>query len=261
MAKKSLKERLKDGETVIGTWNIIPSPTLVEIIGCSGLDFLVIDSEHGPGNFETAENLARAAEVTGMSPIMRVPDKEVHSILSALDIGMHGIQVPHVSTKEEAELIVERAKYYPVGKRGLSPFTRAGKYSLLEHDHAARSNKNTIIVLNIEGIDGIENLAEISTVPDIDVIFIGPYDLSQSIGKPGKVNDPEVMKLIKKSANILKSNGITCGSFARDEAYLKSLIQCGVKYLTYMVDTAMILKSYKAFKDFFDKFTMSKRKR
>ena len=258
MNRDQLKKRLKNGETVIGTWNMIPSPPVVEAIGYSGLDFIVIDAEHGPVEMQTAENIVRAAEITGMVPIIRVPDNESHLILRALDIGAHGVQVPHVSTKEEAELVIEYSKYHPQGKRGLSPFTRAGKYGLAAENHTLRSNENVIVVINIEGTEGIQNLSEIAIVPDVDIIFIGPYDLSQSLGKPGQVEDPEVINFIKDNVKIIKDNGKSCGSFARDMKYLEILVDCGVQYITYMVDSSMLSQSYKSFRESFKKLNIIK---
>src|SRR3989338_6841281 len=118
MEKTSLKDRLKSGETALGSWSIIPSAALVEIIGYSGFDFIVIDSEHGPVNIESAENLIRAAQIAGMPSILRVPRNESNFILRALDVGACGIQIPHVSTETGARLAVESVKYYPKGKRG-----------------------------------------------------------------------------------------------------------------------------------------------
>lgn len=249
MKKLSLKERLKRNETVLGSWNIIPSSPLVEIIGYSGLDFIIIDSEHGPVNLETAENLIRAAEIGGMDSVIRVPKNDSHFILRALDIGAHGVQIPHISTQAQARLVVESAKYYPKGKRGLSPFTRAARYGLDAQGHSDRANSKTIIVINIEGIEGVKNLKKIVKVPDIDVIFIGPYDLSQSLGKPGQVEDREIINCIRRSVKIAESQGIACGSFARDMKYLDILMDCGARYITYMVDTAIILNSYKTVRE------------
>lgn len=251
MNKQHLKERLKSGEVVFGTWNIIPSPSLVEAIGCSGLDFIVIDAEHGPVSMETAENLIRAAEVSGISPIIRVPHNESHLILRALDIGAHGVQVPHISTKRDAELAVEYSKYHPIGKRGLSPFTRAGKYGIEAEGHVNRANENTMVIINIEGTKGIKNLQKITEVPDIDVIFIGPYDLSQSLGKPGQVDDRDVVEHIKSSAQIIRESGKSCGSFAKDMKYLEILIGCGIQYITYSVDSDMVSNTYKTLKESF----------
>ncbi len=258
MQNVHLKERLKSGETVIGTFSGIPSPSLVEAIGYSGLDFIVIDSEHGPVEMQTAENIVRAAEIAGMVPIIRVPGNESHLILRALDIGAHGVQVPHVSIKEEAELAVEYSKYHPQGKRGLSPFTRAGKYGFTAENHASRTNENVIVVVNIEGVEGVKNLNEIASVPEIDVIFIGPYDLSQSLGKPGQVDDPEVVSFIQESVELIKNSGKSCGSFAKDMKYVEILADCGVQYITYMVDSSMILQGYRNFRELFDKLNTKK---
>lgn len=245
MNRNSLKDRIRSGESVLGTWNIIPSAALVEIIGHSGLDFVIIDSEHGPVNVESAENLIRAAEIAGMPSIFRVPCNESNYILRALDAGVCGVQIPHVSTEIEAQLAVASTKYYPKGKRGFSPFTRAARYSLDAQDHIDRSNNKTVVVLNIEGIEGVKNLKKIVKVPDIDVVFIGPYDLSQSLGKPGQVEDNEIIECIRRSVKIAKCQGLACGSFARDMKYLEILLDCGVRYLTYMVDSMVILNSYK----------------
>jgi len=258
MQNVHLKERLRGGETVIGTFSGIPSPSLVEAIGYSGIDFVVIDAEHGPVEMQTAENIVRAAEITGMAPIIRVPGNESHLILRALDIGAHGVQIPHVSTKEEAKLAIENSKYHPQGKRGLSPFTRAGKYGSAAENHTYRNNENVLVVVNIEGVEGIQNLNEIITIPEIDVVFIGPYDLSQSLGKPGEVEDPEVINLIKDNVKIIKDNGKSCGSFARDKRYLEILVDCGVQYITYMVDSSMILQSYKNLKELFERLSINK---
>ena len=255
MVNKQLKERLKNGEIVLGTWNSIPSASLVNVIGTSGIDFVVIDAEHGPISMETAENLVRAADQSGISPIVRVPANDSHLILRALDIGAYGIQVPHISTKTEAVLAVKYSKYHPQGERGFSPFTRAGSYGIELEEYANRANENTLVVLNVEGLEGLRNLKQIAGVPNIDVIFIGPFDLSQSMGKPGKIENPEVIKSIRHSVGIVKSKGLACGSFAHNSQYLDILISCGVQYITYMVDSAMILQAYR---DLYEKFNKKK---
>lgn len=254
----TLKERLKKGDVVLGTFSSIPSASVVEVIGHSGLDFIIIDTEHGPVSIESAENLVRAAEVAKMEPIIRVSHNEPHMILRALDIGACGIQVPHVSTKKEAASVIEYSKYHPKGKRGFSPFTRAAKYGIEAKGHAARSNENTVVVVNVEGIEGIKNLNEIAGVPDIDVIFIGPFDLSQSLGKPGDVYDPEVIKLIKESAVLIRKKGKACGAFAQDLKYMKILIDSGVQYIACMLDTALILEACKNLKAEFSKLIARK---
>ncbi len=193
-----------------------------------------------------------------MAPIIRVSHNEPHMILRALDIGACGIQVPHVSTKKEAEAVIEYSKYHPKGQRGFSPFTRAAKYGIEAEGHAAKSNENTVVVVNVEGIEGIKNLNEIADVPDIDVIFIGPCDLSQSLGKPGDVYNPEVIKLIKHSAGVIRKKGKACGAFAQDLKYMEILIDSGVQYIACMLDTALILQACKNLKDKFNKLIAGK---
>lgn len=260
MPQNNLKQRLKSGQVIFGSWCIIPSAPLVEVIGASGLDFFIIDAEHGPMSMETAADMLCAADAAGVPALMRLPNKDAHFILRALDIGVHGVQVPHVSTAAEARAVVEAAKYYPKGKRGFSPFTRAAKYGLYAKEYPQEANKNTLIVLNIEGAEGVKNLDSIAGIADIDVIFIGPYDLSQSLGKTGKVTDPQVVSAIKRAVKVAKNKGIACGSFARDEEYLDILISCGVQYITYGVDTSLILNNYKALKSLFTQ-KLSKRKK
>jgi len=252
----NIKERLKNGEMVFGTWNSIPSASVVNAICCSGIDFIVIDAEHGPVSMETAENLIRAAEVAGSTPIVRVPNNQSHIILRALDIGAHGVQVPHVSTKEQAEKVVSYAKYYPAGDRGFTPFTRAGKYGINAAGHTERSNEHVLVVVNVEGIEGLNRLEEIVSVPEIDVIFLGPYDISQSLGKPGKVDDPEIIAHIRKGVDIITDRGLSCGSFARDMHYLDVLIDCGVQYITYTVDSNVLAETYR---DMYREFNKKKK--
>lgn len=244
MKDNNLKMRIHNNERVLGTWSNIPSSALVDAVTNSGIDFIVIDLEHGPICMETAQDMVRAAQSNGVSALVRVPHNDSHLILRALDIGSNGIQVPHVLTKEDAGQVVNSAKYYPLGRRGYSPFTRAGKFSLAAANHAINSNNNTLVVVNVEGVKGIKNLRAISRVKGIDVVFIGPYDLSQSLGKPGKVNDPEVISLIRKSAKIIRGQGCACGSFANDHSYLDLLIDAGVQYITFSVDSALIALTY-----------------
>ena len=239
-----IKKRLKNGQTVLGTWNNIPSASLMNVIGKSGLDFVVIDLEHGPGSFHQVEDLLRAAELCSMAPIVRVSSNTDHLILRTLDIGAKGVQIPHISTAEDAERAVKAAKYYPQGTRGFSPFTRAGEYGLRAKKHAQVSNEETLVVINVEGKEGIGNLRKIAQVKNIDVVFVGPYDFSQSIGKPGEVMDPAVVKMIKTSVMVIKGEGLVCGSFARDKEYMESLLEWGVQYITISVDVSVIREAY-----------------
>lgn len=249
----TIRERLENKGRVLGVWNSIPSPSLSNVIASSGVDFVIIDAEHGPISMETAEDMIRAVEAGGSVPVIRVPSNRDYLILRALDIGAHGVQIPHILSAAEADIAVKNARYYPEGKRGFSPFTRAGNYGKDSEGYTDRANKKTLVVLNIEGKEGIDNMEDIASVPGIDVIFIGPYDLSQSLGIPGKVRDKRVLEAIRSCVKITDKKGIICGSFACDKEYLSMLIGLGVRYLTYMVDAAVIAGTYREIHDFFKK--------
>ena len=127
--KNFLKEKLISGQPVIGTWSIIPSAVTTDIIASTGLDFIIIDSEHGPISFETAQNMVMACESRGVSPVMRVGTIDEGDILKALDIGVQAIQIPNISCKQDMVKIINFSKYPQLGNRGFSLFTRAGNYS------------------------------------------------------------------------------------------------------------------------------------
>jgi 2-keto-3-deoxy-L-rhamnonate aldolase RhmA len=133
-----LKKKLRSGGRVFGTWSMLASPSVVNVIGQAGLDFVVIDMEHGPMTFETVERQLYAAEASGCTPIVRLGDAHEPNILHALEIGAQSLLVSHVSTPEEAQRVVRAAKYYPEGDRGLSPFTRNHGYS--DKDLAGKLN-------------------------------------------------------------------------------------------------------------------------
>ena len=250
--ENTLKRKLESGAFALGTFNLIPSSPVVNVIGCAGFDFVVIDAEHGPIGMEAAEGLIRAAEIEKMSPIIRVSENQPALILRALDIGAHGVQIPQISNRAQAQQAVQYAKYYPLGERGFSPFTRAGAYSLEKSlTHTVEANKNTMVVLNVEGVEGINNLGDILTVAGVDVIFLGPYDLSQSVGKPGAVDAPEVVACIRSCAEKIRSAGKIAGCFARDLDMMKMLVDCGYQYITYLVDATILLQALEQVRETF----------
>ena len=187
-----LKARLQAGETVVGPFVIVPSMTMVDTLGYAGMDFCIIDTEHGPIDMQTSIDLVIAADGAGVAPIIRVGDNDERLILRALDIGSAGVQVPQINTADDARRVIHSAKYAPIGERGLSIFTRAGDYFKHAGErHTDRQNEETTVVVHIEGSRGLDNLDEIMTVDGIDVLFLGPYDISQSLGVPGDVRNPD----------------------------------------------------------------------
>ena len=251
MIKKNfLKEKLLKGEPTIGTWVSIPSEINTEIISLAGLDFVIIDQEHGPIGFETAQKMAISAELHSTSPILRLGDINKAFFQNALDIGIHGIQIPNVEKKEDAERIIQYSKFPPLGERGLSPFTRAGGYNRNNSDVITSSNSNTLVILNIEGRGALENLDQILEISEVDIIFVGLYDLSKSLGIPGQVNDKKVfehLELITKKA--LDSKKFV-GTIATSKDAIKDFINLGMTYLVYSVDCDVLRNSYQEIVEF-----------
>jgi 4-hydroxy-2-oxoheptanedioate aldolase len=239
-----LKKKLQAGETVVGPFVIIPSAALVDTLGYSGMDFCILDTEHGPLSMETVADLVIAAQGSGVAPIVRVGENDEWPILRALDIGADGVQVPQVNVVDDARRVVRAAKYSPLGERGVSVFTRAGNYYKDDAaGHPERQNDETMTVVHIEGQAGLDNLDEIMTVDGIDVLFLGPYDISQSLGVPGDVRSKIVEDALKEAASKARAQGRVVGSYAKDVEMGKWLIDLGVQYLSINVDATIYMQA------------------
>ena len=239
-----LKKRLHSGEVVVGPFTIVPSATMIDALGYAGMDFCILDTEHGPLSMQTVADLVIAAQGTGVAPIVRVGGNEEWPILRALDIGADGVQVPQINEISDARKVVHAAKYAPLGERGVSVFTRAGNYYKDDAvDHPARQNDETMTVVHIEGQKGLDNLDEIMTVDGIDVLFLGPYDISQSLGVPGDVRSKIVEDALKKAASKARAQGRVVGSYAKDVEMGKWLIDLGVQYLSINVDARIYMQA------------------
>jgi 2-keto-3-deoxy-L-rhamnonate aldolase RhmA len=172
----------------LGTWVQMNSPTIVEILGNNGFDFIVIDLEHGNISLESLEHLLRAAEVSSLEAFVRVHDNNPSLITKVLDLGPHGIVVPHITTREEAEMVVSFAKYPPLGVRGSCPCTREAQH--MNNDWSVfmkKSNKEMKVIALVEGEEGIKNFESIASVEGINALMVGPFDLSVSLGVPGEI--------------------------------------------------------------------------
>lgn len=244
MRENALKRKLEAGETVVGPFMNCSYPAFIEIVGLAGFDFAIIDMEHGPLGVETAEDLCRTAQGVGLDPIVRVRKNDGPQIQRALDIGSAGVQVPQIETKAEAEAVVRGAKYAPLGLRGLSLYTRAGDYTVFGLSGITdRLNQEQIVVIHVEGIPGLQNLEEIITVPNIDVVFLGPYDLSQSFGVPGQVRDPRVVKGMEEAAVKIRAAGKAAGTFAGDAESARRWIDLGVQYMSVTPDVGIFAEA------------------
>ncbi len=236
-----LKQRLTQGEFVLGTWSVLPSPAVANVVGAAGFDFLIIDMEHGPISFEIAENVVRAAEGENCTPLIRVPANEEWLILRGLEIGSHGVVVPQITSAEEAQSAISAIKYSPEGHRGFSPYTRSGGYTSLNASGlAAQENINTLSVLLVEGKKGISNLDAILEVPNLDVIYLGTYDLSQSVGYPGQPDHPIVLGFVEECVQRIQKRGIAVGCLAESQMDVTRWRQLGIQFIAYQADCSLL---------------------
>ncbi|HEY5587095.1 MAG TPA: aldolase/citrate lyase family protein [Ruminiclostridium sp.] len=237
------KEKLNQGESVIGPFMKVSDPAFVEVAGYAGFDFVILDTEHGPGSIELMQNLIRAAIVAGVLPIIRVQDGSEASIGKALDIGALGIQVPQVQNGEEAKEIVKKAKFYPKGERGVCRFVRAANYSAMDRFEYFRAANDALVILQLEGQESIKNIDEILKVEGVDIVFIGPYDLSQSLGVPGEITNPIVIEKMQYIVDKAKEKNIIVGTFLDDIESIKRWKDAGILYLSYSVDVGIFLEA------------------
>ena len=237
MVERTLRERLRDGDTVVGTLQILDSPMVAEAVGLAGMDFVAFDQEHGPLTAETSLAMAAAAQQGGASPVVRVRTNSAPEIQRALDIGTAGVQVPQVETRADAEAARDAARFGPLGERGLSQYVRAGGYTGSD-DYTDRQNEQTTLIVQVEGREGVENVEEIVAVEGIDCIFLGPYDLSQSLGIPGEVRDSRVEELMEEVCAVAADAGTAVGTFADDTEMARRWAEVGVQYLMIGVPVA-----------------------
>jgi 2-keto-3-deoxy-L-rhamnonate aldolase RhmA len=232
MRTNTLKQKLRDGKPVFGVMITFPSPPVVEMLGYMGFDWVLIDNEHGSITVDISEDMIRAAELTGIAPIVRPVANRPEVIAPFLDRGAWGVQVPHVNTREEAEAAVAACKYFPEGQRGSFSRGRPAEYGLSgksTQDYFAQANANTLVCLMLEEVVAIDNIGEIVKVKGVDVLFIGSGDLSQSMGHPGQQAHPEVLAVMEKGVKRIRDAGIAAGVSCPD-ALIPRFLGLGVQY-------------------------------
>lgn len=216
--RQGLRQRLADRAPLFGLFVNYPSPALVELAGRIGYDWVFIDAEHGPLDLETCENMVRAAETAGIVPIVRMPNSDPLAVNRFLDTGAMGVLVPHLSSAAVAREIVDAAKYHPMGHRGAGSRTRAADYGFGAGatDYAAWANAETMIfgILEDEGVQS--DLDAVLEVDGLDGFVVGPSDLAQSLGLPGKTDHPTVLDAVDRiSQRVLRSGRTLCRVLTR----------------------------------------------
>lgn len=233
----TLKKKLKDNQLTIGSWVMTPDSLIVEVMALAGFEWLVVDLEHTAIDLQTAENLIRTIQGNKMNALVRVSKNEEVIIKKVLDMGADGIIVPMVCSKDDAIKAINFAKYPPLGKRGVGLY-RASRYGTEFEEYKKWVNEELVIIAQVEHVDAVNNLEKIVNVDGIDGILIGPYDLSGSIGHPGKFEKEEFKNIIQEALDICKKNKISSGFHVvdTDPEKLKFRVDQGCTFLAYGID-------------------------
>jgi 4-hydroxy-2-oxoheptanedioate aldolase len=252
--KNLLKQKINKKQSCIGTWITVPSVEIVDIISSSDIDFIIIDNEHSPISIEKAQLMTMAAHKNNTSVILRVSSINKSEIQKATEINVDGIQIPNVNSLTDIGMIIKYSLYPPEGEKGLSPFTSSAKYTSYDIEKfIPEYNEELLLIPQLEGVNALKNIDKILESKRPDIYFIGMYDLSISIGVPGKFDDLRFIKTFKAMADKVLSSGFVLGSIASNNMELEFLMDNGASYITYSADCSMILKSYSGITSHFNK--------
>lgn len=245
MRENSLRRVLAAGRHAAGTMVFeFNTPGIGRLLDSTGVDFVVFDMEHSGFDMDQVRNLISWSRAASFTPIVRVPAADYHFMARVLDVGAAGIMVPMVGTREQAEAIVRACKYYPRGQRG------AG-FSLAHDDFQpgsvadkmAAANRDNLVVLLIETAQGVQNVAEIVAVPGVDVIWIGHFDLTQSLGIPGQFDHPLFTEAIDAVVAACAARDVPMGILVNDAAAGRVWIERGFRVICYSADVWLLQRA------------------
>lgn len=239
--KGRLRESLEKGRVAYGMGIFSGSQSIVEIAGFNGFDFLYVDTHISPLSLETAQPLVAASYASGITPLIRVTENDWNMIDRALNLGCEGVVVPHINNRNDAEIAVNSAKYAPQGNRGCCPNQRGSQFCNIPwEEYTKKANELTWMIPLVESKEGLENFEDIISVKGIDIVYIGPHDLSISLGVPGKdFTDPIMKEALEEMLKICKKRGVkswttTVQSMSRD--YTEMLKGMGFNMISYNTD-------------------------
>ncbi|MBF0301143.1 MAG: aldolase [Oligoflexia bacterium] len=252
----TLRKKIKTGHPLIGPWCTIPTPSLIGVASSAGMNFVILDMEHGCHSYETIDLMLRYAEASGCYTIVRVAQNDESTILKALDLGVNGIIIPHMESKEDVEKAIQFSKYIPIGNRGYSPYTRAGGYDL-NLNHCEKQNEEIATIIILEGIKGIQNIDSMLSIPNlekaVDAIYVGAYDLSQALGVPGEIKNTKVVEAFDLIRKKVSDKGIqVAGYVAKNKEDIKWMLERGIKLVTILPDCSIFKNAYLKYKNDFD---------
>ncbi len=231
---------LESGQTQYGLWLGIPDNSIAEMMACAGFDWLLIDHEHGPYELRDVMVSLQAMSAYDVAPIVRPANGDTALLKKFCDIGAQSFLVPMIDTADEARAVVEAVKYPPQGRRGLgTSMARAARWNTVP-DYINRANDEMCVIVQAESVTAIENLDAIANVDGVDGVFIGPSDLSASMGHAGNIAHPDVVETVGNAIKTVRAASKYAGLLCLDAAKLPHFIDCGANFVGVGVDTLLI---------------------
>lgn len=241
MRENKTKAKLNAGQPVFGAFCNLSAIPMVEMMAYLGFDFVIIDGEHGPLDLETSEHMVRACEASGITPIARVAMNHQQAILRYLDMGCQGVDIPMVNTAEQAKAVADACRYPPIGRRGLAG-VRAAEWGLTGPlgEYTRTANREVLCAVQVETIQAMENVQEILAVPEVDMVFVGPTDMSSALGHPGEPTHPEVMRVLESLGKAVRAGGKHAGTIANSAGAARTLGGWGYNFFATGVGTMFV---------------------
>jgi 2-dehydro-3-deoxyglucarate aldolase/4-hydroxy-2-oxoheptanedioate aldolase len=245
IAPNRIKRALQNGQSVVGTMVAeMRQPAVVQLLANAGFDFVIIDNEHGPFNIETIADLARTAKYVGLTPFVRVPDITYPHIAQSLDSGAQGVMIPRVTAAQQVLQAVQIMKYPPLGMRGNAlsrGYTNFKSGSVAEV--MAEVNEETLLIVQVETRQALENIEEILAIPGVDVALIGPTDLSISLGVPGQIDSPQMDAAIKTMITACQQHGVFPAIHMNDLELAVYWAKNGMRLVSSNAETGLMVKA------------------
>lgn len=243
---KNIKKRLKQGEIVNGCWLNLGSSLTAEIVGLSGFDWVLIDLEHGAGSEKDVLSQLQALESTPTTAFVRVESADAARISRVLDMGAAGVMCPKVNNAEEAKKVINGIHYPPFGNRGVAKMVRATGFGVNFDQYYAESKENILGIIQIETVEALKHLDEIAAVEGVDVLFIGPADLSMELGIFGQFNNPIFLDAVKNIVNAAKNAGKATGILFFNPEDYKKYHDMGIKFIACGADATFVADGARA---------------
>jgi 2-dehydro-3-deoxyglucarate aldolase/4-hydroxy-2-oxoheptanedioate aldolase len=248
-----VKRALREGRPTAGAWLSLCSAMTAEAMSRAGFDWLLVDMEHGHGDYQTLLAQLQAIEGSPTIPIVRVQANDAAVIKRVLDIGAYGVMVPWVGGRADAEAAVRATRYPPDGIRGIAGSHRAGGYGRHAAEYWKRANEEILVVIQVETTSAVAEIEEIVRVPGVDVVFIGPADLSTALGHRGDFAAPPVRAAFERVEAAARGAGVALGNISRNWEQARQLYERGYRFLTLCSDTSLVVQGAQTFVDSFAK--------